>query len=125
MRKSLNKVIPSDSQKKRMLHNINNKKSGGFQLVKLAILSVITLMFVYSVPLSNDVPILINSRSNYIYYDKTCYNFAIGEFEVGKKIGNTKLDSITYDVYENKLDEKTILLFNEYYILYVECEDYK
>lgn len=119
--KSLNLIVPTQSQKKSIYENIfrPKRKIGGY-IFKACILGGF-IIFLSSKPTTITQPRSLQN-SSFIYND-ICYEISDGYYEIGERIDSINLNEHKYDIYLNKNDPKSLVLnLNEFYELYVKCE---
>ncbi len=123
MKRSLEKIIPSNPQKEKMLQNIKTQKSGGVMVFKQVSLACLMLMFIVFSSHQEEIIPISSRSSTLVQFNNKIYCSVIGDYELGEKLGVTSLNGTEYDVYKNNIDDKTIILYEETYILYLECEE--
>ncbi len=122
MKKALDNVTLSQSQKEKMLHKIKNKNVGGQKYIyRQIILGVFILLFI--VPVSVNEVITIESRFiiEPVDYTLNCLNLTFSEQELTYKLYDVRIMGVNYEVYESMNDN--MLLYNGEYELLLECEE--
>ncbi len=130
-KKVFKKITPSNSEKEKMYHSITNSRGNNYYFSKVFACSIIifvTLIFNF-MSVSEDVTTNFNGRTmlmNETYeinYNGVCYTENYIDYTVGDYIGELNLENIKYDIYENIDNKKSIILYNDTYKVFVECED--
>lgn len=125
---SLNKIVPNKSQKDDMYNNIlssKNKKIGGYILKTATLLSCFVITFILFNKPQTQTPItprIASFEPNEIIYNDTCYISSNENYELGKEKGIITILSVEYKVYENKVNENSIIIEKEdLFEVYNEC----
>ncbi len=122
IKNSIEEIKLSNSQKKDIYDKIMYKKNYSNQIfVKLSFICcafILCITLVNTPSELNNEPIMI--RSTEIYYENDIYDQIDVPYEVGNYLTNEKINGIYYDIYENALNEDSIILYNDFYEVYVK-----
>lgn len=124
IKNSINKIEISNSQKEEIYQKIVNKKSFNFNVFyRYACLSlfVVLSLFVFNNEEVETNAVMLRSVSVVISGDS--YQAAYIPYELGDKLDDYNSNGVTYEVYENKLNDDSLVLYNEFYEVYLKVEE--
>lgn len=124
IKNSIDKIKINNSQKEKIYEDIHYKNSYDSRLFyKLSIACIIFVcsFIIIEKPIEEHEISMINTRE--INYNDSIYDQIDVPYEIGSLTGHIKINEISYDVYENKLNNKSIIIYNENYEVYFLREE--
>lgn len=126
IKNSIEKIEIDNSQKEEIYQNIVNKKNLGFNnKFKYAFVCALIVFCIAIV----DTPSNINevrmiSADNLVINDEA-YEVVYIDYELGERLEDVTYRGMIYEVYINDLLENSIVLYNQYYEVYLKIEEKK
>ncbi len=121
---SFSKINPTQSQKEKMLHKIQNKKFGGTSFnYRYVFLTLFILFFIVPISINEVVPIdsrIISEPLSNIY---NCNEISSLELEESDYLYDKYYNGLNYEVYSYTLD--SVVMHNRELNIYLECEEVK
>lgn len=125
IKKSIDEIKLSDLQKEEMLYKITNKKQYNFKfLLKYAVAAYIfVICFLIAGSYTQNTNVMRITHANEMIFNNLTYDLVYTNYELGSYLGYAVINDKTYEVYENLLVENSVVLFNEFYEVYLLRED--
>lgn len=124
IKESIDKIDVSNSQKKKMYDKIIYKNSFDINaLYKVAVICLLSI-FCFTIigkPNKSEELMIVNTRE--IIFNDEIYDQIDIPYELGDIIIDNFMIDKEYEVYSNDIDDNSIILYNEFYEVYVRREE--
>lgn len=125
IKKSIDSIEFNNSQREEIYQKIVNKKFIEFKYIfkySVAVFIIVFALFIVEKPISNENNIRMIQVNNLVVNNEN-YEVAYMEYVLGKRLEDVIYNGVTYEVYENELFEDSIVLYNEFYEVYLKIEE--